>query len=127
MEGVQDFGASSAPAHGDDKVPQTRHSTINADLNNDVIRTIVSTSADAMGLLFKAAEQDDQETGQEQQESSMPMLVDQSPLSALTYDTSSPTAHLSVPSREVLDLWNMHRFVRQGWFDAREAVTYIDL
>lgn len=125
--GPQSVGASSTPAHGHGQVPQTQRSTINADLNNDVMRTIVSTSADAMGLLFKAAEQDVQETGQEQQESSMPMLVDQSPLSALTCDTSSPTVHLSVPSREVLDLWNQHRFVRQGWFDAREAVTYIDL
>ncbi|KAL4864722.1 hypothetical protein BDV12DRAFT_205553 [Aspergillus spectabilis] len=31
------------------------------------------------------------------------------------------------PSEEVLDLWDKCRFVRQGWFTAQEAVTYLDL
>ncbi|CAH0052318.1 unnamed protein product [Clonostachys solani] len=34
---------------------------------------------------------------------------------------------LSSPDEEILDLWDRSRFVRQGWFTAQEAVTYIDL
>lgn len=34
---------------------------------------------------------------------------------------------LSRPAEEVLDLWDKCRFVRQGWFTAQEAVTYLDL
>ncbi|KAL2834006.1 hypothetical protein BJY01DRAFT_224709 [Aspergillus pseudoustus] len=34
---------------------------------------------------------------------------------------------LSQPSDDVLDLWDKCRFVRQGWFTAQEAVTYLDL
>ncbi|CAG9981091.1 unnamed protein product [Clonostachys byssicola] len=34
---------------------------------------------------------------------------------------------LSSPNEATLDLWDRSRFVRQGWFTAQEAVTYIDL
>ncbi|KAH6662950.1 hypothetical protein F5X68DRAFT_178076 [Plectosphaerella plurivora] len=34
---------------------------------------------------------------------------------------------LSQPEDPTLDLWDKCRFVRQGWFTAQEAVTYIDL
>ncbi|KAM5355129.1 hypothetical protein ACJ41O_001775 [Fusarium nematophilum] len=34
---------------------------------------------------------------------------------------------LSEPDDATLDLWDKCRFVRQGWFTAQEAVTYIDL
>ena len=34
---------------------------------------------------------------------------------------------LSDPQDNVLDLWDRCRFVRQGWFTAQEAVTYVDL
>jgi hypothetical protein len=34
---------------------------------------------------------------------------------------------LSQPDEPTLDLWDKCRFVRQGWFTAQEAVTYIDL
>uniref|UniRef100_A0A0B7KR82 Zn(2)-C6 fungal-type domain-containing protein n=1 Tax=Bionectria ochroleuca TaxID=29856 RepID=A0A0B7KR82_BIOOC len=34
---------------------------------------------------------------------------------------------LSSPDEATLDLWDRSRFVRQGWFTAQEAVTYIDL
>lgn len=34
---------------------------------------------------------------------------------------------LSRPDEITLDFWDKCRFVRQGWFTAQEAVTYIDL
>lgn len=34
---------------------------------------------------------------------------------------------LSNADESVLDLWEKVRFVRQGWFTAQEAVTYVDL
>lgn len=34
---------------------------------------------------------------------------------------------LSQPDDRTLDFWDKCRFVRQGWFTAQEAVTYIDL
>lgn len=34
---------------------------------------------------------------------------------------------LSAAAEDVLDLWKCCRFVRMGWFTAREAVTYVDL
>lgn len=34
---------------------------------------------------------------------------------------------LSRPDEATLDFWDKCRFVRQGWFTAQEAVTYIDL
>lgn len=34
---------------------------------------------------------------------------------------------LSNAEESVLDLWEKVRFVRQGWFTAQEAVTYVDL
>lgn len=34
---------------------------------------------------------------------------------------------LSEPDDACLDMWDKCRFVRQGWFTAQEAVTYIDL
>ena len=37
------------------------------------------------------------------------------------YDHGSPT-----PSREMLSIWTRLRFVRAGWFTAREAMAYID-
>jgi hypothetical protein len=27
--------------------------------------------------------------------------------------------------QQVLELWNQHRFVRQGWFTEREAIGYV--
>lgn len=34
---------------------------------------------------------------------------------------------LSEPDDACLDMWDKSRFVRQGWFTAQEAVTYLDL
>lgn len=34
---------------------------------------------------------------------------------------------LSEADDATLDMWDKCRFVRQGWFTAQEAVTYIDL
>lgn len=38
-----------------------------------------------------------------------------------------PPSDLSKPSNAIIGVWSQHRFVRQGWFSAVEAVTYVDL
>jgi hypothetical protein len=35
--------------------------------------------------------------------------------------------HLSEAEVSTYDLWDKCRFVRQGWFTAQEAITYVDL
>lgn len=42
-------------------------------------------------------------------------------------DVYTPIFKLSQASEDVLDMWERCRFVRQGWFTAQEAVTYLDL
>lgn len=89
------------------------------------METVVSCSKDALRLLFKAAEQQDPDGLETDQQGN-------SPVTPLTnHSTASfnppPPVGLSEPAQETLELWSRHRFVRQGWFSAREAVTYIDL
>ena len=94
-----------------------------------MVQTVVSSSKDALGLLFKAAEQ--QETDSDEQADNPPAArAYDSPASALTSNVNVsmiPPSTLSRPSKAVVELWNQHRFVRQGWFSAVEAVTYVDL
>lgn len=86
---------------------------------DQVVRTVVASSSDAVGLLFRAAEDSDSEGSDSanQRDSDHPTVS----------SVFSHSLHTREPvSAEVLDLWNQHRFVRQGWFTAREAVAYIE-
>jgi hypothetical protein len=89
------------------------------------METVVSCSKDALGLFFKAAEQQDADDLEADQQDHSPVTPLTNP-STVNFNPLSPV-RLSEPSQEAIDLWNRHRFVRQGWFSAREAVTYIDL
>lgn len=93
-------------------------------LQDQVVRTVVASSSDAVGLRFRAAGSPDSEGRDE--------IVNQAGIetgSAQSISTGilSPSLNTRehVP-QEILDLWNQHRFVRQGWFTAREAVAYVD-
>ncbi|KFY81322.1 hypothetical protein V500_11530 [Pseudogymnoascus sp. VKM F-4518 (FW-2643)] len=114
-------------------------------LSNRVMRTVVSSSNDALGLLFEAVEQ--QQNGSfsdglqalgtntdggypDGSHSSHHPAQHISPHSSMS-TASKPgpilQEQLSSVTPEILRLWNRCRFVKQGWFTAREAVTYIDL
>lgn len=109
------------------------------------MRTVVSSSNDALGLLFEAVEL--QQNGSfsdglqalgtntdggylDGSHSSQHPAQHISPHSAMS-TASKPgpilQEQLSSVTPEILRLWNRCRFVKQGWFTAREAVTYIDL
>ncbi|KAF2728199.1 hypothetical protein EJ04DRAFT_109647 [Polyplosphaeria fusca] len=108
-----------------------RISTSQPDLQNSIMRTVVSSGNDALNLLFEAAHHRD--------------VIDQEPATALSqpYETpqsgttmqnpSSPftfkaqPVQMSQPSPETLRVWTSCRFVQMGWFSAHEAVTYVDL
>jgi hypothetical protein len=97
-------------------------------MESAVVQTVVSSGRDALGLLFKAAEQ--QDTSDDSDKQQQPAFAYDSPESALTSGAAPapiPPSALSKPSRETLETWNACRFVKQGWFSAREGVTYIDL
>lgn len=96
-------------------------------LQRDVMQTFVTNSKDAIGLLFRAAEQIDSEDSDEQQHDG-DFLGDGSAAAGSIYNIQSPSMPSpGIASTETLDLWDQHRFVRQGWFTAREAVTYLEL
>ncbi|RHZ44859.1 transcription factor domain-containing protein [Aspergillus thermomutatus] len=86
---------------------------------NTVLREKVTSGNDALNILFDAAVQQDQApivSGTEADK------TPQQPLFASTslkIDCSSET--------DVLKIWSGCRFVKMGWFTAREAVLYVDL
>jgi hypothetical protein len=109
-------------------------------LVNPVMQTVVSSDKDALDLLFRAARQHD-DCGEDQQHTHsrrsatgvMPAMggsTQDTPslLSPVNLQTASfhPTKVLDASSN-VLEIWNACRFVKMGWFSAKEAVLYIDL
>lgn len=79
-----------------------------------------------MNLLFNVAEQSDSDEldGQPHPTGEFNGYDVPTTISGLK---ACPSFNLSNPSQDILECWKPHRFVRQGWFSAREAVTYIDL
>lgn len=109
------------------------------------MRTVVSSSNDALGLLFEAVEQEqngsfsgDLQALETNTDGGYPdgshashhPAQHVSPYSVMS-TASKPgpilQEQLSSATPEILRLWNRCRFVKQGWFTAREAITYIDL
>ncbi|KAE8354513.1 hypothetical protein BDV28DRAFT_81071 [Aspergillus coremiiformis] len=111
-------------------------------LANSMMRTVVSSGNDALNILFEAAAAHSKEHGIGLSKSSAPSRNAQSPIDrSNNYENSlnqsivppevlakaSRPVEISQASREVLGVWGACRFVRMGWFTAREAVTFIDL
>jgi len=92
---------------------------------------VVRSSDDAIGLLFSAAEEADSEKdheGSSAESNRAGQFLGDSPFSTWSSSAVSPgKSRLCNASAENIALWSQHRFVRQGWFSAREAITYIDL
>lgn len=88
----------------------------NHSLTNLVMSSILTRPSDALDVLFDAAR-----PGQ-----SLPSQSTSSS-SSVTASGQVAVSGLSQPTDDVLDLWDKCRFIRQGWFTAQEAVTYLDL
>lgn len=87
-----------------------------------LISTVVSDSADALATLSHAAHCADTGRTDSHQRHSDPVEITR-PYTGMGLVMSS----LSDVDDQVLDIWDKFRFVRQGWFTAQEAVTFIDL
>lgn len=117
------------PEHDSRRVAEQGRGPLNSPLPASFMRTAVSNESEALGLLYRAAEHaDGQSTAQ------LAPLTGPSPHGGLleASDLTSSATHmagagLAQPREDILQLWESVRFVRQGWFTAREAVTYLDL
>ncbi|KAE8328650.1 hypothetical protein BDV39DRAFT_173789 [Aspergillus sergii] len=136
----QDNGDSTlqpSPAEGSQR---RRQST--STLANSMMRTVVSSGNDALNILFEAAAAHSKEHGNGLSESSTPSRnarsstgrsnnyessLNQSIVPPEVLAKAAQPVEISQASKEVLSVWGACRFVRMGWFTAREAVTFIDL
>jgi hypothetical protein len=84
----------------------------------------VASSSDAVGLLFRAANATESEESEEAENHDTSDIGPQH--SATGIEMASPCLSTDDPvSADVMALWTQHRFVRQGWFTAREAAAYV--
>lgn len=103
-----------------------------------MMRTVVASGNDALNILFEAATAQSQEHEASQKS---PLKGDFSSnqaqsQSSIEYEASmirEPVIRSVAPislvkaTQETLKIWARCRFVKMGWFTAREAVTFVDL
>jgi hypothetical protein len=100
-------------------------------LVSPMMSTIMARPSDALGVLFEAA-QSNASPPKTRTDTQVPQPHASAPIYSMSLSNVSTSGLVSVPglsqpSDDVLDLWDKCRFVRQGWFTAQEAVTYMDL
>lgn len=101
----------------------------------DITDSIGSSTEETLALLFRAAEQhtedveNDLDVNQPMEDYTIrhPNTVDTADSIQTPMNATYPASKMSAPSQETLCLWNKNRFVRQGWYSAREAATYVEL
>jgi hypothetical protein len=117
------------PSYDQDVDDGTETGQISPNYDDEVVDTVVTTSTDALGLLFRAAEQ-------QATEANARASVDHSQYSyhstkTNTQDTAAspaiPLSRLSTAMDADIELWKRHSFVRQGYFSSTEAITYVEL
>ena len=111
----------------------------------------INTPGDALHLLLKASGQSEElenhevlsQTKAGDQAAQRHGSIGKRPMSGTAFSSVEQAGHTSnatnldpaivgyghdspTPSRETLSIWARLRFVRAGWFTAREAMTYID-
>jgi hypothetical protein len=101
-----------------------------------MMRTVVASGNDALNILFEAATAQEDSRADTSPES-IPGPPSAGPSQVRTpgnYDAAfEPVIRVIHPvplsnvSQETLNIWEACRFVKMGWFTAREAVTFIDL
>ncbi|KAB8251947.1 C6 transcription factor [Aspergillus flavus] len=136
----QDNGDSTLQSSPTEGSQRRRQST--STLANSMMRTVVSSGNDALNILFEAAAAHSKEHGNGLSESSTPSRnarsstgrsnnyessLNQSIVPPEVLAKAAQPVEVSQASKEVLSVWGACRFVRMGWFTAREAVTFIDL
>lgn len=96
-------------------------------LHNSVLHTMVSSENDALNILFEAAARSDPVDAY--------TSASRTSINGFTNTQESPQSVESAPQLvninsanfDVLHIWNACRFVKMGWFTAREAMTLVDL
>ncbi|OQE46287.1 hypothetical protein PENCOP_c001G01818 [Penicillium coprophilum] len=122
-----------SPSH----VYENNRHRANSTLASSMMRTVVASGNDALNILFEAAtaqEDVNHDTSSESlagPSSAGPSTQDRTPGN---YDAAIESVarvihpvKLSDATQDTLNVWEACRFVKMGWFTAREAVTYIDL
>ncbi|KAJ5221215.1 uncharacterized protein N7469_010102 [Penicillium citrinum] len=142
-----------SPVHTTDAVMHPSHSPSqsyhehrhrsSSTLTNSMMRTVVASGNDALNILFEAATAQDQEdsalneadephrvgsksSGPNGKARSTPRDFE-SPATFEPPPKSVGPVDISDVAPETLGVWEACRFVKMGWFTAREAVTFIDL
>lgn len=100
-------------------------------LYDRVRSSIVTGTNDALDILSDAVGQQHSVAGSTPSQVQQPSNLTQGPGPVIapggSHGLGFTMTALSQPDEATLDLWDKCRFVRQGWFTAQEAVTYIDL
>lgn len=106
-----------------------------------MMRTVVASGNDALNILFEAATaQDDASATDESppteagprsggsiaKERATPGNFE-SPAAFESVSRAIRPVDMSNPPQDTLNVWDACRFVKMGWFTAREAVTFVDL
>jgi hypothetical protein len=107
-----------------------------------MMRTVVASGNDALNILFEAAtagqednapsdESPSRRTGSKSGGSNGHQRATpknfESPAAFETAPRVKYRVEMSDVASETLQIWEACRFVKMGWFTAREAVTFIDL
>jgi hypothetical protein len=99
-----------------------------------MVRTVVSSGNDALNLLFEAAAYGQQDNNSQEtnlQQRGTPTTQRPRPTRSTGALGTSPAApapvEISDSTEEVIHIWEACRFVKMGWFTAREAITFVDL
>lgn len=101
--------------------------------NDRVMTTFLTKPSDALNVLFDAAQPRTPgsrailERPLERPKETQVSFSSENFSNIISESGQVSVSQLSQPSEDILDLWDRFRFVRQGWFTAQEAVTYLDL
>ena len=98
---------------------EARHSRqLLNDFENQVLTTLVTTSKDAIHLLFRAADHQDLDSSDRHA----------TPNDEFHDEVGGSVNMLSpvLASNETLALWSQHHFAKPRWFTPRKAVSYIE-
>lgn len=144
------IGVSPGRAEGSMHAPQdpsahaySDRQRSNSNLASSMMRTVVASGNDALNILFEAATAHNQEetpstdtsppleggsrSGTSNAKERNTPRTFESPATFESVARAIGPADISEATQDTLNVWDACRFVKMGWFTAREAVTFIDL
>lgn len=133
----------SRSIHDGENASQHASPSHGSGLTSSMMRTVVSSGNDALNLLFEAAAHTNTQNGQLERHHTRDAgarndynnndyrpaaqnMQTPGPGSVGTSPAAPAPVDISNPGRDVLDVWESCRFVKMGWFTAKEAITYVD-